>query len=461
MGDGAHITPSPAPAHDLSSDKKETVHAVDSLPPHSEPPRKTWLASLKSWAVLGTQSNVRSPVYQRRAPPPTTESDSLWSKLRTFFKFLGPGAIISVAYVDPDNYQTAIASGSSFQYRLLFMVLVSNIIAIYIQSLCIKLGTVTGMDLAQLNHRYLPRWLELIIYVIAEASIIATDLGQVIGQSIALNILIPALPLPAACVLSVVDTLLILLFYTPTGELRRVRIFEVFVALLVAAVFATLCVALSMVSPPAGPVFRGFLPSREVFVDTGLYEMCAILGGTLMPHALSSTLSQQPPPYRPSLHAIRACLRYSIAELCITLFTIAVLVNSALLIIAGTAFYHPPSPETPPSQDEPSTSSDDLYTLHTLFHTLISPTAATLFATSLLFSGISAGVVSTVAGQVVMEGAFALRLAPFARRLLTRCVAIVPALVIALAYVLSSTPGIYLYAPRPLITAIIRQPTLF
>ncbi|EAQ83882.1 hypothetical protein CHGG_10286 [Chaetomium globosum CBS 148.51] len=472
MGDGAHITPSPAPAHDLSLDKKETIHAVDSLTSHSEPPRKTWLASLKSWAFLGTQSNARSPVYQRRAPPPTAESDSLWSKLRTFFKFLGPGAIISVAYVDPDNYQTAIASGSSFQYRLLFMVLVSNIIAIYIQSLCIKLGTVTGMDLAQLNHRYLPRWLELIIYVIAEASIIATDLGQVIGQSIALNILIPALPLSAACVLSVVDTLLILLFYTPTGELRRVRIFEVFVALLVAAVFVTLCVALSMVSPPAGPVFRGFLPSREVFVDTGLYEMCAILGGTLMPHALyvgtalsrsrlydfdakhhpttttttvtntttsptsptysSSTLSQQPPPYRPSLQAIRACLRYSIAELCITLFTIAVLVNSALLIIAGTAFYHPPSSEIPPDDEEPS-SSEDLYTLHTLFSTLISPTAGTLFATSLLFSGISAGVVSTVAGQVVMEGAFAVRLAPFARRLLTRCVAIVPALVIALA----------------------------
>lgn len=341
------------------------------------------------------------------------------------------------------------------------------------------------MDLAQLNHRYLPRWLELIIYVIAEASIIATDLGQVIGQSIALNILIPALPLPAACVLSVVDTLLILLFYTPTGELRRVRIFEVFVALLVAAVFVTLCVALSMVSPPAGPVFRGFLPSREVFVDTGLYEMCAILGGTLMPHALyvgtalsrsrlydfdakhghpttatinttnttttttpaptsptsSSSTLDQPPPYRPSLQAIRACLRYSIAELCVTLFTIAVFVNSALLIIAGTAFYQPPStsPTSPPGEEQEISSSDtssdseDLYSLHALFTTLISPPAGTLFAASLLFSGISAGVVSTVAGQVVMEGAFALRLSPFARRLATRCVAIVPALVVALA----------------------------
>jgi metal iron transporter len=132
MGDGAYITPSPAPAHGLGSDKKETLHAVDSLPIHSEPARRPWMASLKSWAVLGTESSVRSPVYQHRAPP-TAESDSFWSKIWTFFKFLGPGAIISVAYVDPDNYQTAIASGSSFQYKLLFMVLVSNIIAIYVQ----------------------------------------------------------------------------------------------------------------------------------------------------------------------------------------------------------------------------------------------------------------------------------------------------------------------------------------
>ncbi|KAK3293337.1 natural resistance-associated macrophage protein-domain-containing protein [Chaetomium fimeti] len=477
MGDGAHITPSPTPARDFGLEKKEALDVVDSLPIHREPPRKPWLSILKSWLVLGTESSGRSPVYQNRAPPPPAESDSFWSKIWTFFKFLGPGAIISVAYVDPDNYQTAIASGSSFQYRLLFMVLVSNIIAIYIQSLCIKLGTVTGMDLAQLNHLYLPRWLELFIYVIAEASIIATDLGQVIGQSIALNILIPALPLSAACVISVADTLLILLFYTPTGELRRVRVFEVFVALLVAAVFVTLCVALSMVSPPAGPVFRGFLPSREVFVDTGLYEMCAILGGTLMPHALyvgtalsrsrlydydakqqqqhhhhyhpttttaatttnrpasptssSSTLDQDHPPYRPSLRAIRACLRYSIAELCVTLFTVAVFVNSALLIIAGTAFYHPPT--NPSSSSSEETPSDDLYTLHHLFQHTISPASATLFAVSLLFSGVSAGVVSTVAGQVVMEGAFSLRLAPFVRRLVTRCVAIIPALAIALA----------------------------
>jgi metal iron transporter len=317
-----------------------------------------------------------------------------------------------------------------------------------VQSLCVKLGTVTGMDLAQMNHRWLPRWLELIIYVVAEAAIIATDLGQVIGTAISLNILIPNLPLPAACVISVFETLLILLFYTPNGELRRIRIFEVFITLLVVVVFVTICVALSMVSGSAGEVFRGYVPSREIFVDTGLYASCAILGGTLMPHALyvgtalsrsrlydydakhelvpesNPSTSTDTLSYRPSLSAIKSCLNYSIAELCFTLFTVAIFVNSALLIIAGAAFYEP---------DSDDGISDDLYSLYNLFSDTITPAAGIMFAVSLLFSGISAGIVSTMAGQIVMEGALNIRVSPFLRRLITRCVAIIPALVIAVS----------------------------
>lgn len=337
------------------------------------------------------------------------------------------------------------------------MVLVSNLIAIYIQSLCVKLGTVTGMDLAQMNRRWLPRWLDLSIYVVAEASIIATDLGQVIGTAIALNILIPKLPLPAACVISVVETLLVLLFYTDTGELRRVRIFEAFVSVLVVVVFVTICIALSMVdhsSTTTREILRGYVPSREIFVDTGLYASCAILGGTLMPHALyvgtslsrarlydydskRSLPSTQSSPrssqeslatYRPSLRAIKSCLGYSIAELTFTLFTVAIFVNSALLVIAGSAFYVPED-----LQSEESEISEDLYALYYLFRDSIAPAAGIMFAVSLLFSGISAGIVSTMSGQIIMEGALDIRLSPFLRRLVTRCVAIIPALVIALA----------------------------
>lgn len=313
------------------------------------------------------------------------------------------------------------------------------------------------MDLAQMNRRWLPRWLDLSIYVVAEASIIATDLGQVIGTAIALNILIPKLPLPAACVMSVVETLLVLLFYTDTGELRRVRIFEAFVSILVVVVFVTICIALSMVDHSTSTtreILRGYVPSRDIFVDTGLYASCAILGGTLMPHALyvGTSLSrarlydydskhdlpsprQQSPNsssetigYRPSLRAIRSCLGYSIAELTFTLFTVAIFVNSALLVIAGSAFY-----SENPSEEGEEEISEDLYALYSLFRDSIAPAAGIMFAVSLLFSGISAGIVSTMSGQIIMEGALDIRLNPFLRRLIARCVAIVPALVIALA----------------------------
>ncbi|EGO56266.1 hypothetical protein NEUTE1DRAFT_146981 [Neurospora tetrasperma FGSC 2508] len=446
--------------NNYEQDEKKVAIPQVSPSVYSEQTQRPWVAGLRTWFGLPPNRHSPPPVYQPR-PPPSSEPASIGSKIWKFFKFLGPGAVISVAYVDPDNYQTAISAGAEFQYKLLFMVLVSNLIAIYIQSLCVKLGTVTGMDLAQMNRRWLPRWLDLTIYVVAEASIIATDLGQVIGTAIALNILIPKLPLPAACVISVVETLLVLLFYTDTGELRRVRIFEAFVSILVVVVFVTICIALSMVDHSTSTtreILRGYVPSREIFVDTGLYASCAILGGTLMPHALyvGTSLSrarlydydskhdlpspspsfsprQQSPNsssetigYRPSLRAIKSCLGYSIAELTFTLFTVAIFVNSALLVIAGSAFYS----ENPSEEEE---ISEDLYALYSLFRDSIAPAAGIMFAVSLLFSGISAGIVSTMSGQIIMEGALDIRLNPFLRRLITRCVAIIPALVIALA----------------------------
>ncbi|KAK4190329.1 natural resistance-associated macrophage protein-domain-containing protein [Podospora australis] len=374
-------------AYPTRLEKKDIIHTGISPSLPNEPCQKSWLSSFKTWPGLAPQNISRPHIYQSRSPPPP-EPNSLKAKIWRFFKFLGLGAIIS--------------------------------------SLCVKLGTVTGLDLAQLNHRHLPRWVELAIYLVAEASIMSTGLGQVIGQAIALNILIPSLPLPGACVLSVFDTLLILLFYSPSGELRRIRAFGVFVSILVAAVFVTLCVALSMVSAPAGPIFRGFLPSKEVFVSTGLYEMCAILGGTLMPHALyvGTALS------RSLLYDFDARQGNP------SVSPDTVLANSALVIIAGSAFYHSDDEAVVQDLDRRSDEegiSTDLYDLHSLFSSSISPAAATLFAVSLLFSGVSAGIVSTMAGQIVMEGALNIRLSPFLRRLLTRCVAIIPALVIALA----------------------------
>jgi metal iron transporter len=313
--------------------------------------------------------------------------------------------------------------------------------------MAVKLGSVTGLDLAQMNHRHLPRWLELFIYAIAEAGIICADLSQVIGTAIAINILNPSIPTWGGCIISVVDTLLILLVYTPRGELRRIRVFEAFVSILVLAIFVTICVTLGMVSEPARDVFLGFVPSRAIFTGTGLYQSCAMLGGILMPHALyvgsmmtrsrlyeydnkgslagDTTTDSDSMSYRPSVRAIRASMGYSIAELVVTLFTVGLFVNAALVVIAGSVFYNTPDSDTAINGDLPG--------LYTIFVKDVAQAAGTLFAISLLFSGMSAGIVATMAGQIIMEAAINIRLSPFLRRLVTRCVAIIPALIIAVS----------------------------
>jgi metal iron transporter len=309
------------------------------------------------------------------------------------------------------------------------------------------MGSVTGLDLAQMNHHHLPRWLELFIYAFAETAIICADLSQVIGTAIAINILNNNIPTWGGCIISVVDTLLILLVYTPNGELRRIRVFEFFVSALVITIFVTICVTLSMVSEPAGEVFLGFVPSKAIFSGTGLYESCAMLGGILMPHSLyvgssmtrsrlydydtKSGLASDATPdsssqsYRPSLRAIKACMSYSMAELVVTLFTVGLFINAALVIISGSAFYN--------NGDTATAIDGDLPGLYSIFVKDVAPAAGTLFALSLLFSGMSAGIVATMAGQIVMEAAINIRLSPFLRRLITRCISIIPALIIAVS----------------------------
>ncbi|PBP18601.1 metal ion transporter metal ion transporter, partial [Diplocarpon rosae] len=373
-----------------------------------------------------------------------------------FGKFIGPAGIISVAYIDPDNFQTSISSGVQFKFNLLFMVLLSNLIAIFLQSLSVKLGCVTGMDLAQMIKAFFPRWLNIFLWFVAEASILATDIGQVIGTAIAINILIPRIPLVAGCALSIVDTLCTLYFYRPGGSMRGLRCFELFLGIFVLVIFICFCIELSYITnTTVGHVFRGFLPSKTIFKGEGqvflptkshtLYQSCAILGGTLMPHTIylgtglsqprlrefdvrndtykEAATSSEPFAlmlYKPSLPAIRACMSYSIAELIITLFIVSVFVNSAILIIAAAMLTE-------------EAEEADLWGMYHLFSETISQAAATLFGLALLFSGISAGIVATMAGQMVFEGAFSWTIRPFYRRLITRTVALIPGIIIAAA----------------------------
>ncbi|KAH0542490.1 hypothetical protein FGG08_003086 [Glutinoglossum americanum] len=417
--------------------------SADNVSPHGPPNVQLTREKLAVTASVAEVRPRRKPSYARTGVSSLQQTGEV---LRKFTKFVGPGILISVAYIDPDNFQTDVSSGALFRFKLLFMILISNIIAIFLQTLSAKLGSVTGMDLAQMNRTFLPRWMNIVLWVMAEAAIICTDIGQVIGTAIALNLLVPKIPLMAGCALSIVDTLFILFFYRPEGSMRGLRAFEVFIAAIVLGVIICFCIQLSMIEDTAvSEVFRGYLPSAEIFRYEGLYESCAILGGTIMPHALylgssivqarlrdfdvkndhfheypSSDGGSSIPLYRPSLSAIRSCMSYSIAELCITLFIISIFVNSAILIVAAVSLSE-------------GAAEADLFGMYALFSTSISPAAATLFALGLLFSGTSAGIVATMAGQMICEGAMNWRLSPFLRRLVTRSISIVPSIIVAAA----------------------------
>lgn len=356
--------------------------------------------------------------------------------------------MISVAYIDPGNYATAVAAGASYRFKLLFMVLASNIIAIFLQSLCTKLGTVTGMNLAENCKANFPPWLNYTLYFFAESAIIATDIAEVIGTAIALNLLLN-IPLVAGCAISIVDVIVILFFYRPDrSSMRGLRLFELFVSLLVVGVVICFCFQLSLIRDTSvGEVFRGYLPSKALVQGQGLYQACGILGATVMPHSLylGSGLIQarlkdfdktnnnfvEPAEseygeeetevkYRPSISAIRSCLSYSIAEQAISLFTFALFVNSAILIVAGAALY-----------GVSGADEADLFGIHDLLSRTMAPVAGTIYALALLLSGISAGIVCTIAGQMVSEGQLSLKMKPWVRRLFTRSISVTPSIIIA------------------------------
>ena len=292
---------------------------------------------------------------------------------------------------------------------------------------------------------------------------------QVIGSAIALNLLLK-IPLVAGCAITLVDVLVILIFYNPTGSMRRLRAFEYFVMALVLGVVICFCIQLSLISSSVsvGTVLAGYLPSSTVVQGQGIYLSCGILGATVMPHSLylgsgmvQSRLREfdnaQPPPppnnpsntlqnnnnnnntntinlaastkaskipaenYRPSLAAIHHCLTYSITELALSLFTFALFVNSAILIVAGASLYTP----------DDSADTNSLFSIHDLLSKTLAPAAGTIFALALLLSGTSAGIVCTIAGQMLSEGALNWSINPWMRRLLTRSISITPSIIIA------------------------------
>ncbi|KAK2033843.1 metal ion transporter metal ion transporter [Colletotrichum zoysiae] len=373
-----------------------------------------------------------------------------WDNLVTFVKFIGPGFMIAVAYIDPGNYATDIAAGASYHFNLLFIVLLSNVVAVFLQGLAIKLGTITGLDLATATRVFLPRWLNLIIYALAEVAIIATDMAVVIGTATALHLLIPRLPLIACVVLTVLDVVFIVVFYRPDGSMRGLRMFEIGVSILVLGVVVCFCIQLSLIeNTTIGEVFRGYLPSSSIIETQGLYQSCGILGATVMPHSIqlgsgvvqsrlkeydtkAGNLQEIPRSdtmmtdesyrkvfYFPSMAAIQHCMKFSIAEVVLSLFIFALFVNSAILIVAGAAMYQGTSSFAP-----------DIFGMHDLLANSISSAAGIIFAFALLLSGVSAGLVCTISGQLVSEGALNWRMRPWLRRFVTRVISVVPTVVV-------------------------------
>ncbi|KAI0407172.1 natural resistance-associated macrophage protein-domain-containing protein [Xylaria palmicola] len=369
----------------------------------------------------------------------------------TLGRFVGPGFLVAVAYIDPGNYSTGISAGAWYRFRLLFIILLSNLFAVLLQCLAAKLGTVTGLNLAEACRAFLPRWLNYFLYFLAEAAIIATDVAEVIGTAIALNLLVPAIPLVAGCALSILDVFVILFFYRPNGSMSGLRVFEIFVMLLVLTVVVCFGIQLSLIRDTTpGEVFRGYLPSDVITKSEGLYQACGILGATVMPHSLylgsgvvqsrlrdydqkrgllpaeSSGYTVQDPKtgtksyYVPSLAAVRYSLTYTYTEVAVTLVTFALFVNSAILIVAGASLY-----------GNADARDADIFSIHDLLAGSISPFAGVIFALALLFSGVSAGIVCTIAGQMVCEGALRWTVRPWLRRLVTRSIAITPSIIIA------------------------------
>ncbi|KAK5101754.1 NRAMP-like transporter smf-3 [Lithohypha guttulata] len=435
------VPPQTAP-NDIKCEKEGSLVAASNK--HDSPDQSLPNSRQNSFSFRNNEGEApdQRPWHSRAASKVT-------NVISKYAKFVGPGFLIAVAYIDPGNYATDVEAGASTRYAHLFIILMSNLFAIFLQSLCIKLGSVTGLDLAENCRRHLPKWMIWPLYILSEGAIIATDVAEVVGTAIALNLLLKV-PLVAGCAISLVDVFLLLLFYKPDGSMTRLRIFEYFVMFLVLGVMICFSIQLSYIrNASVGQIFRGYLPSAAVVEDNGVYLSCGILGATVMPHSIflgsgvvqprlrhfdeqteglsdarrsnkaydiTQDLDQK---YRPTIKAIRSCLKYSIVELATSLFTFALFVNSAILIVAGSSLYDTEAAEA------------DLFGIHDLLVRSISPAAGVLFGLALLLSGTSAGIVCTMAGQMVSEGMIRWKLKPWLRRLLTRSISIVPSIIIA------------------------------
>ena len=386
-----------------------------------------------------------SPVPERHLPPlpentAPVPSTSAWRKVseapplaevfrsipvgqrttfQKFLAFLGPGYIVAVGYMDPGNWATALAGGSQFGYQLLFVAVLSNFMAIVLQSLCARLAVGSGRDLAQACRDAWPRPVAWGLWILAEVAIIATDLAEVIGTAIGLQ-LVFGIPMTIGVFVTALDVFVILLLQS-----LGFRWIEAFIITLLGVIAACFGIQVALAQPDWAAAVHGFVPSTDLVTNPAmLYIGLGIVGATVMPHNLYlHSAIVQTRAYGESYEEKREALKFATLDSTIALMA-ALFINAAILIVAAATFH--------------SSGHSDVAEIGQAFE-LLSPLlglgiASTLFAIALLASGLNSTVTATLAGQIVMEGFLDLRLPSWARRLLTRGIAIVPVIIVTAIY---------------------------
>lgn len=339
-------------------------------------------------------------------------SAGFWRKL---LAFSGPGFLVAVGYMDPGNWATDLAGGAQFGYALLSVIMISNLMAILLQHLCVKLGIATGRDLAQACRDHYSKPVVWFLWIVCEIAIAACDLAEVVGSAIALQLLF-GIPLVWGCLITALDVLVVL--YLQARGFRRL---EAIVVVLIATIGTCFAIELLLAQPDWGGVATGFMPTAEIVQNPGmLYLAIGIIGATVMPHNLYLHSSiVQTRKYEQNATGKREAIKFATIDSTVAL-TFALFINGAILVLSAAAFHW--------SGHQDVAEIQDAYRL--LPGALGATGASVLFALALLASGQNSTLTGTLAGQIVMEGFVNIRLRPWLRRLITRGLAIIPAVLV-------------------------------
>jgi manganese transport protein len=350
---------------------------------------------------------------------------------RKMLAYAGPGYLVSVGYMDPGNWATDIAGGSKFGYTLLSAILLSNLMAILLQSLCVRLGVATGRDLAQACRDYFSPRVNFVLWVLCEIAIAACDLAELLGSAIALQLLF-GLPLAWGVCIMALDVIVLLLL-----QQKGFRYIEALVITLVATIAGCFTAEILFSRPDVGGILVGFIPDRRIVQNREmLYIAVGILGATVMPHNLYLHSSiVQTRAWQQTSEKKQEAIEFGILDSTVALW-LALFINAAILIVAAATFHASGNHDVADIQDA-----------YKLLSPLLGVSAASaIFAFALLASGQSSTLTATLAGQIVMEGFLQLRLPPWLRRLATRLIAIIPALIAILFFGEQSTGGLLVFS---------------